>query len=173
MKFKILFVILLLCAAILFFYYSISPLKIVGYTVIHDKAIIIEIKNEGKSDIQIENVLVDSHLNHVLIEFGVSYSLQVVNGTGLNKDNNILFEEIGKQKIHPDLTYKKKMEEIRMRNGTPIHYGIRINDENIKEVIVSYRYWGMRFSKKVNFKSGDIGSASDVQKSEPFWGHLV
>lgn len=113
----------------------------------HDGALIIELRNEGSRDLQLERVTVTSPK----VEFGVSYSMQLVIGSGPNQGR--IFEELSKQLIHPELTLNQKRDAIEKNNGTPIHYGIRIHDaSDVKEVIITYLYWGIQRSKKITVR---------------------
>lgn len=138
-------IIIFLIAAVIFLY-SHHPLQIGGHTVIYNEAVIIEIKNKGISDIQLENVIVPNP-EQTKVEIGVSYSMQLVIGSGLNQGRT--FENLSAQTVHPELTFEQKIEAIEKGQGTPIHYGIRINDSSVKEVMIQYRYLGLRYTETI------------------------
>ncbi len=78
--------------------------------------------------------------------------MQLVIGTKPNQGR--LFETLGKQIIHPELTSQEKRVAIEKNSGKPIHYGIRIPDaSDVKEVLVKYRYWGIPRSEKITVSS--------------------
>lgn len=138
------FLILLVSGGV--YYQSLRPLQHGGYSVTNDGALIIELRNNGVSDLQLEQVAIDLRLSKV--EFGVSYTMQLVIGSDHNQ--NIIFEELRSQNIYPELTLDQKREAIEKSNGKPIHYGIRIHDAiDVKEVLITYRYWGIRRSEKI------------------------
>lgn len=66
------------------YYHSLRTLQYGGYTVTNDGALIIELRNRGVSDLQLEQVTIDSRLSKV--DFGVSYTMQLVIGSSLNQD---------------------------------------------------------------------------------------
>ena len=76
-------------------------------------------------------------------ELGVSYSLHLVGGGGLDEDPDIEFVDIGEVPLKPELLPDGKRAALNQGSRIPLNYGVRLyNDEPITQIEVKYRYWG-------------------------------
>jgi len=126
-----------------------SPLKVNGITRGNDenKMIVLELLNNGYFDVELIDVMVNNNFSLQKVELGVSHSLHLMSGGGLDEDPYIKFVPITDQKIKPDLSPEEKIVKNESKNY-PIHYGIRIiSNDPITQVKVKYKYFGYTYTK--------------------------
>ncbi|WP_028609090.1 hypothetical protein [Paenibacillus harenae] len=115
------------------------------------KQVDISLVNKGQYDIFIQEVLVNNQLPSKT-QLVISYTGQLVAG-GIDDDPLAKFIHINDAPIHPRLTPKELQEAVKT-HSTPIHYGIRIiNEDDIEVVKIKYRHMGVPLIREVNLNT--------------------
>lgn len=128
-----------------------TPIKVGGFTSFTDEnTIIFEVINEGFADVELLDVRVNNGMNPAMAELGVSYSLHLVGGGGLDEDPDIEFVDIREVPLKPELLPDEKRAALNQGSRIPLNYGVRLyNDEPITQIEVKYRYWGITFTREM------------------------
>ena len=139
------------------FYIKLHPVLLVGaisWNKYDDTIRWFEIGNEGVFSIKLKSVLVNGTKTPEKVELGISRSLHVVSGGGLDEDPDITFHNIDEYRIKPRLSPKKLGELAEIHDRAVIkNYGIRINhDEPLENAIIKYTYLGIPFTYKKDLR---------------------
>ena len=121
-----------------------TPIKVGGFTSFADEnTMIFEVMNKGFADVKLLDVRVNDGMKPAKAELGVSYSLHLVGGEGLDEDPDIEFVDIREVPLKPELMPDEKRAALDQGSHIPLNYGIRLyNDEPITQIEVKYRYGG-------------------------------
>ncbi|WP_339269822.1 hypothetical protein NYE54_02640 [Paenibacillus sp. FSL K6-1330] len=143
----------LLLSAILLFLLFLrpTPIKVGGFTSFADEnTVIFEVINEGFADVELLDVRVNDGMKPAKAELGVSYSLHLVGGEGLDEDPDIEFVDIREMPLKPELVPDEKRAALGQGSRIPLNYGIRLyNDEPIIQIEVKYKYGGITFTREM------------------------
>jgi hypothetical protein len=128
-----------------------TPIKVGGFTSFTgENTIIFELINKGFADVELLDVRVNDGRKPAKAELGVSYSLHLVGGEGLDEDPNIEFVDIRELPLKPDLMPDEKRDALDQGTRTPLNYGVRLyNDEPITQIEVKYKYGGITFTREM------------------------
>ncbi|MGC6584124.1 hypothetical protein ACPV3A_04035 [Paenibacillus sp. Dod16] len=128
-----------------------TPIKVGGFTSFTDEnTIIFEVINEGFADVELLDVRVNNGMKPAKAELGVSYSLHLVGGEGLDEDPDIQFVDIREVPLKPELMPDEKRAALNQGSRIPLNYGVRLyNDEPITQIEVKYRYGGITFTREM------------------------
>lgn len=128
-----------------------TPIKVGGFTSFADEnTIIFEAINEGFADVELLDVRVNNGMKPAKAELGVSYSLHLVGGGGIDEDPDIKFVDIREMPLRPELLPDEKRAALNQGSRIPLNYGVRLyNDEPITQIEVKYRYWGITFTREM------------------------
>ncbi len=128
-----------------------TPIKVGGFTSFAgENTIIFEVINEGFSDVELLDVRVNDGQKPAKAELGVSYSLHLVGGGGLDEDSEIEFVDIREVPLKPELMSDEKRAALDQGSRIPLNYGVRLyNDEPVNQIEVKYRYWGITFTREM------------------------
>ncbi len=128
-----------------------TPIKVGGFTSFTDEnTIIFEVINEGFVDVELLDVRVNTGMKPAKAELGVSYSLHLVGGGGLDEDPDIEFVDIREVPLKPELSPDEKRAALNQGSRIPLNYGVRLyNDEPITQIEVKYRYGGITFTREM------------------------
>lgn len=143
---------LLLSAIILYLLFlRPTPIKVGGFTsYTGENTIIFEAINKGFTDVKLLEVRVNEGKKPTRAELGVSYSLHLVGGGGLDEDPDIEFVDIREQPLKPELTPDEKRAALHQDVRIPLNYGVRLyNDTPIRQIEVKYKYWGITFTREM------------------------
>ncbi|GIQ70653.1 hypothetical protein XYCOK13_34770 [Xylanibacillus composti] len=116
------------------------------------KHIFIEIINEGFADIRLTDISINGDNRPQAANLGLSFTGRLVLG-GIEDDPKSQFVSIDEVPI----SRKLSMDEIEQlineeNNNIPIHYGIQIiNDEDIEDITIKYKYMGITKTIKSKF----------------------
>ena len=121
-----------------------------------DTTRVLEIINEGSANIELKSVLVNNTETPEKVELGVSRSMHIVLGGGLDEDPDITFHDISEYKIIPRARYSsEEMDKlVEAHDRTVIKsYGIRIDhNKPLENVIIKYRYYWIPFTYEIDVK---------------------
>lgn len=128
-----------------------TPIKVGGFTSFTDEnTIIFEVINEGFVDVELLDVRVNNGMKPAKAKLGVSYSLHLVGGGGLDEDPDIEFVDIREVPLKPELSPDEKRAALNQGSRIPLNYGVRLyNDEPITQIEVKYRYGGITFTREM------------------------
>lgn len=128
-----------------------TPIKVGGFTSFTDEnTMIFEVINKGFADVELLDVRVNNGMKPTKAELGVSYSLHLVGGGGLDEDPDIKFVDIREMPLKPELLPDEKRAALNQGSRIPLNYGVRLyNDEPITQIEVKYRYWGITFTREM------------------------
>ncbi|MGG4094010.1 hypothetical protein [Paenibacillus lautus] len=128
-----------------------TPIKVGGFTSFTDEnTMIFEVINDGFADVELLDVRVNDGRKPAKAELGVSYSLHLVGGEGLDEDPDIEFVDIREVPLKPELVPDEKRAALDQGSRIPLNYGIRLyNDEPITRIEVIYKYWGITFTREM------------------------
>ncbi|OIB00846.1 hypothetical protein AK95_27235 [Paenibacillus sp. LC231] len=128
-----------------------TPIKVGGFTSFTDEnTMIFEVINKGFADVELLDVRVNNGMKPAKSELGVSYSLHLVGGGGLDEDPDIEFVDLRKVPLKPEIMPDKKRAALNQGSRIPLNYGVRLyNDEPITQIEVKYRYWGITFTREM------------------------
>lgn len=128
-----------------------TPIKVGGFTSFTDEnTIIFEVINEGFADVELLDVRVNNGMKPAKAELGVSCSLHLVGGGGLDEDPDIDFVDIREVPLKPELSPDEKRAALNQGSRIPLNYGVRLyNDEPITQIEVKYRYGGITFTREM------------------------
>lgn len=128
-----------------------TPIKVGGFTSFTDEnTMIFEVINEGFADVELLDVRVNDGRKPAKAELGVSYSLHLVGGEGLDEDPDIEFVDIREVPLKPELVPDEKRAALDQGSRIPLNYGIRLyNDEPITRIEVKYKYGWITFTREM------------------------
>ncbi|MFE0559767.1 hypothetical protein ACFW1P_27980 [Paenibacillus sp. NPDC058910] len=128
-----------------------TPIKVGGFTSFTDEnTMIFEVINEGFADVELLDVRVNDGRKPAKAELGVSYSLHLVGGEGLDEDPDIEFVDIREMPLKPELVPDEKRAALGQGSRIPLNYGIRLyHDEPIIQIEVKYKYGGITFTREM------------------------
>jgi len=129
-----------------------TPLKSYGHsTYDYEDKVILELNNEGHSNIKIIEVLVNDNTKPEDVKLVVSYTGRLVSA-GIESEPYAKFIKINEEPIKPELSGEQVKEILQTKEyKIPLHYGIQIvNNIEIRNVTVKYKYYGM--TKKARFE---------------------
>lgn len=127
-----------------------TPIKVGGFTSFADEnTMIFEVMNKGFADVKLLDVRVNDGMKPEA-ELGVSYSLHLVGGEGLDEDPDIQFVDIREVPLKPELMPDEKRAALNQGTRIPLNYGVRLyNDEPITQIEVKYKYGGITFTREI------------------------
>lgn len=128
-----------------------TPIKVGGFTSFTDEnTMIFEVINNGFADVKLLDVRVNTGMKPAKAELGISYTLHLVGGSGLDEDPDIEFVDIWEVPLKPELLPDEKRAALNQGSRIPLNYGVRLyNDEPITQIEVKYRYWGITFTREM------------------------
>ncbi|OME93732.1 MULTISPECIES: hypothetical protein [Paenibacillus] len=128
-----------------------TPIKVGGFTSFADEnTVIFEVINEGFADVELLDVRVNDGMKPAKAELGISYSLHLVGGEGLDEDPDIEFVDIREIPIQLELRPDEKRAVLDQGSRIPLNYGVRLySDEPITRIEVKYKYWGITFTREM------------------------
>lgn len=128
-----------------------TPIKVGGFTsFMNENTMIFEVINEGFADVELLDVRVNDGMKPAKAELGISYSLHLVGGEGLDEDPDIEFVDIREVPLKPELVSDEKRAALDQGSRIPLNYGIRLyHDEPITQIEVKYKYGGITFTREM------------------------
>ncbi|RAR42850.1 hypothetical protein [Paenibacillus sp. MDMC362] len=128
-----------------------TPIKVGGFTSFTDEnTMIFEVINNGFADVKLLDVRVNTGMRPAKAELGISYTLHLVGGSGLDEDPDIEFVDIWEVPLKPELLPDEKRAALNQGSRIPLNYGVRLyNDEPITQIEVKYRYFGITFTREM------------------------
>ncbi len=141
----------------MYVYWISNPIQVNQFVLSTDEtSMVLRITNEGWSDIEIEEVIVNGRHTPRSIDLGIGYSSLHV---GLDtEDEFVKFVPLDTEKIQPKLSYDMLQEQIqmlvhenyKMSELLPTNYGIRIvNDIKIDSVTIKYKFLGFTLVREL------------------------
>lgn len=128
-----------------------TPIKVGGFTSsANENTMIFEVINKGFADVKLLDVRVNDGMKPAKAELGVSYSLHLVGGEGLDEDTDIEFVDIRELPLKPELMPDEKRAALDQGSRIPLNYGIRLyNNQPITQIEVKYKYGWITFTREM------------------------
>lgn len=140
--FVLLFSVLMVGAAFIFYVKSNAPLVISAYTSLKDNPTgkIIELENKGLQEIQLQQILINDKIPEK-IELVVSKSAPFEAEMKMENDPNILFYKLRQINIFPS-----KYIDRQAIGKQPQHYAVKVEGANMKTITIKYTYLKIPFT---------------------------
>lgn len=134
---------------VLWLYSTVKPLENYGlqtYQTPNEQGYVLELVNTGAFKIELLDVKVNGEKPPGPVYLGIAFDINTFVSVSSNQDPNMAFMNIRDYPINPSLTGIEIQEALKKKNHTPIHYGLKIvnnDNESVKSVTIRYKYLGL------------------------------